>query len=373
MSRALLSAALVALLSILVGCDEREAPAPELDLEQVLGPASGDYARAIEPRRFRFPDDHGPHPRFRSEWWYVTGHLRDEQDRLYGYQITFFRFAIAPRPPEGLSAWATNQVWMAHAAVTRVADGSHRTVERFARGALDLAGACAQPFRVWLDDWQLGVSGDGDNNNWHLALDTESFDLDLELLPERPVVLQGDDGLSRKSARPGNASYYYSITRLPTRGRLQLDGESFRVTGSSWLDREWSTSALSPEQSGWDWFSLQLDDGRDLMFYRLRNRDDRMHPASRGSLADAGGKVRSLGPEDLELTPLAWWRSDSGRRYPVRWRLQSPSLGADWEVSALVEDQEMSLAVVYWEGLVEVTDRDTGERLGLGYLEMAGY
>ncbi len=357
---------------VLAACGERQPPQGEMALDRVLGPAQGDYARALTPRRFDFPADHGPHPRFRNEWWYVTGHLRDDRNRLYGYQVTFFRFAIAPEMPQATSAWSTNQVWMAHAAVTRVEQDSHSEVERFARGALALAGAQSPPFRVWLGDWQLGAPPSG-NGSWQLALDAGAFSLELSLVPERPVVLQGDAGLSHKSEEPGNASYYYSITRLPTEGRLTLDGRTRRVSGSSWLDREWGTSALSPQQSGWDWFSLQLNDGRDLMFYRLRTREGEMHPSSRGSLADEGGKVRNIDPQDMILTPLAWWRSDSGRRYPVRWRVQYPAIGADWEVRALVQDQEMNLAVVYWEGLVEVTDRATGERLGLGYLEMSGY
>ena len=365
-------ALLLSLLLVLSGCGERQPPRQTIDLEQVLGPAQGDYPRALNPRRFHFPADHGPHPRFRNEWWFVTGHLRDQQGRLYGYQVTFFRFAISPTRPDTTSAWATNQLWMAHAALTHVEQDTHREVQRFARGALALAGAESPPFRVWLGDWQLRATGAGDQP-WLLTLDAGTFSLDLSLLPERPVVLQGDRGLSQKSEEPGNASYYYSITRLPTTGRLTVDGQQRRVSGASWLDREWGTSALSPQQSGWDWFSLQLDDGRDLMFYRLRTRNGDMHPASRGSLADSGGKVRNIDPRELTLTPLEWWRADSGRRYPVHWRVQSPSLGADWEIRALVTDQEMTLAVIYWEGLVEVIDRATGKRIGLGYLEMSGY
>ncbi len=356
----------------LSGC---EPPPPEpqgLRVSELLGGASpAGFARATEVRQFRFPADHGPHPAYRNEWWYVTGNLRSaDSARAFGFQVTLFRIALQPQALSSDSAWRTNQVWMAHAALSDVSSGEHRAYERFARQALGLAGAQQAPLRVWLEDWQLQLDAPGDV--WRLQLPTPGFDLTLELTPASPVVLQGNQGLSQKSAEPGNASYYYSIPRLHADGQLQLNGEKFVLQGTAWLDREWSTSALGADQTGWDWFSLQLDDGRNLMYYQLRRADGSTDPHSSGSLSDSEGLQRRLRPADVTLTPLAHWNAGD-RRYPVEWRMQLRGETHPWRVRALLEDQEMALSVRYWEGAVEVIDAVTGDRLGHGYLEMAGY
>jgi predicted secreted hydrolase len=356
----------------LAGC---EPPAPEpqsFRVADVLGGGSAaGFARATEVRPFQFPADHGPHPAYRNEWWYLTGNLRSADGRrAFGFQITLFRIALQPRPVSSDSAWRTNQVWMAHAALSDVSAGDHQAYERFAREALGLAGAQRAPLRVWLEDWQLQLDEPG--GLWRLQLPTPGFDLTLALTPASPVVLQGDQGLSQKSAEPGNASYYYSIPRLQASGQLRLNGETLVVQGTAWLDREWSTSALGPEQTGWDWFSLQLDDGRNLMYYQLRRTDGSTDRHSSGSLSDSGGLQRRLTPADVTLSPLAHWNTGD-LRYPVEWRLQLQGEPHPWRVRAVLEDQEMRLSVRYWEGAVEVIDDVTGDRLGHGYLEMAGY
>ncbi|MFA5496086.1 MAG: lipocalin-like domain-containing protein [Porticoccaceae bacterium] len=383
---------LVVLLGValaVAACDGHRPAPSSVDVTQALGgEAEEGFERAMTVREFHFPADHGPHPEFRNEWWYITGHGRDERDNLYGFQITFFRIAIAPDAPRRASAWAGNQVWMAHAAVTDVASGLHLAAQRYSRAEPGLAGAAAAPFRVWLGDWQLtglpeeGITGEAANGAaqgglWHLSMAAEDFALELTFNPAKPVVLQGDRGLSQKSGSPGNASYYYSIPRLDTGGELTIgsggDKRVIPVTGMSWLDREWGTSALGADQSGWDWFSLQLDSGRDLMFYRLRDTEGGMHGSSLGTWIEADGSSTVISPDDIRLTPLQWWRSPGGRRYPVSWSLNYPGAGADWIVRALLPDQEMNLAVIYWEGLVEVLEPESGRRLGLGYLEMTGY
>jgi len=269
------------------GCERATTPgkpATETGLAERLG--GGDlsgFARALEPREFAFPADHGPHPDFRNEWWYLTGNLETATGRRFGYQVTFFRIALAPEDPAAQprrSGWATRQVWMAHVALSDAANRRHREHERFARGAAGLAGAQASPFRVWLEDWQLQARGEGKDGVWELQIETANFGLELALDPEKPIVLQGDAGLSRKSAEPGNASFYYSIPRLTTAGNIRVGNEELAVTGLSWLDREWSTSALTAQQSGWDWFALQLDDGRDLMYYQMRRTDGRSTPTA---------------------------------------------------------------------------------------------
>jgi predicted secreted hydrolase len=262
---------------------------------------------------------------------------------------------------------------MGHAALTDIDAQLHHHEQRLARGALDLAGQTREPFAVWLEDWTLS-GRDGGGFPWRLRIRADDFALALELEPRREPVLQGDAGLSQKSAARGNASYYYSITRLATQGTVTAgDGTTTAVTGSSWLDREWSTSALGEDQVGWDWFSLQLDDGRDLMLYRLRQRGGATDPHSAGSLVDADGHRTKLAAGDFELETRRWWRSPEGARYPVAWRLRLPGNGLDLRVEALVDDQEMATGVRYWEGAVGVRSAASGEALGRGYLEMTGY
>ncbi len=338
------------------------------------GDVSG-YARALEPREFVFPADHGPHPDFRNEWWYLTGNLESEAGRRFGYQVTFFRIALAPDDPHSpprRSNWATRQVWMAHVALSDAGNRRHREHERFARGAAGLAGAQAEPFRVWLEDWRLRSDPDGVGSTWELSVDTADFELSFRLEPIRPIVLQGDAGLSRKSAEPGNASYYYSMTRLKTTGEIRVDGERHSIEGLSWLDREWSTSALGEDQAGWDWFALQFDDGRDLMFYQLRRKDGGVDPHSAGTLIDSSGERRALSASDVVLQPLRWWQSSDGTRYPLAWRLALADRPG-YRVEAVFDDQRMETSVRYWEGMVEVFDERTERPLGRGYLELAGY
>jgi predicted secreted hydrolase len=359
-----------ALAFALAACTD-QSPTPTLSVAEQLGnqPEEG-FARADAPRAFVFPADHGPHREYRNEWWYFTGNLDAADGRRFGYQATFFRIGLDANPPARDSQWATGEAWMAHLAVSDSATGTHRGVERFARGAAGLAGATAEPLRVWIEDWRL--SSDDGGATWRLDARADDFGLDLTLRAERAIVLQGEAGLSQKSTEPGNASYYYSVPRLATTGTVTIDGAAQAVTGLSWLDREWSTSALGPDQAGWDWFALQLVDGRDLMYYRLRHDDGRVDAMSRGSLVDADGRRVELGA-DLPLTPVRWWTAPDGRRFPVEWDLALPGEARPLRVAAVFDAQYMQLAVRYWEGMVDVRDRATGEALGRGYLEMTGY
>jgi predicted secreted hydrolase len=355
----------------LVGCSQAPPEPDEFQVAEALGGGQTEgYARAFDIRPFQFPEDHGAHPEYRNEWWYLTGNLQASDGRRFGFQFTLFRIAWMPEAITSLSAWRTNQIWMGHAALSDLAAGEHyQAHERFARQALGLAGASARPFQVWLEDWQLQAAADG---AWRLALPTEAFALDLRLLQLSPIILQGDRGLSQKSAEPGNASYYYSIPRLQADGSLVLAGEKLSVAGLAWLDREWSTSALGADQAGWDWFSLQLEDGRNLMYYQLRRQDGSVDPHSAGSLSDNQGLQARLDPTTVTLTPLAYWQADD-RRYPIEWRMQLAGEPNPWRIRALLADQEMRTSVRYWEGAVEVIDEPTDAFLGRGYLEMAGY
>jgi predicted secreted hydrolase len=225
---------------------------------------------------------------------------------------------------------------------------------------------------VWLEDWQLQGAGDSSEESWELRIQTDRFAFDFELQPLTPIVPQGNNGLSQKSAEWGNASFYYSIPRLRTTGAIRLGDQEHQVSGLSWLDREWSTSALGDDQVGWDWFALQLDDGRDLMYYQLRRTDGQPDAHSAGVLVGSDGTRRRLGPADVELEPRRWWRSADGVRYPIAWRLQLFD-GSGFRVEAVFDDQRMDTTVQYWEGMVDVFDAKTVERAGRGYLELAGY
>ncbi len=366
----------ILLLMLFAACSDPAPPprqAPQLSVSETLGadPDAG-YARALAPRPFVFPADHGPHPEFKTEWWYYTGNLAAADGRRFGYQLTFFRIALAPDMPPRASRWASRQLSMAHFALSDPAGQRFHSAERFARNALGLAGAQAAPFRVWLEDWQAA----GPEQTFPMRLQAADGAVAIDLLLEagKPLVLQGEQGLSRKSAAPGNASYYYSFTRLPTQGRLRLGGKEFQVSGHSWLDREWSTSALAPDQAGWDWFALQLDDGHELMYYQLRRKDGTADPASAGVWVLPDGSSRPLARQDLQLDPTATWASPRGGRYPSAWRLRLPDEQLDLRIEPLLADQELAVTIRYWEGAVRVTGERAGKPVsGYGYVELTGY
>jgi predicted secreted hydrolase len=366
---------LVALLAILgvVSAQADETLSPPSKLSALLGgDADQAFARALQPRIFTFPEDHGPHPEFRNEWWYVTGNLNDDDGRRFGFELTVFRFALAPSPVPAMSAWRTNQVYIAHLAVTNAQDQDFHVAQRYARGAIGLAGAQAMPLRVWIDDWELAAQSGSDA--WRLRADDDQIGLDLELLALKPPVLNGIDGLSQKSADPRNASYYYSMTRLQTSGNLRIGDNNFSVAGLSWLDREWSTSALAADQVGWDWFALQFDDGSELMFYGLRSRDGSWDAASAGTFVSDTGRAIQLHPGDVDIVVLDTWESPAGGSYPSQWLFRIPQFALGFTVTPVMNNQELFTTVRYWEGAVDV-DGQRGQLpvSGRGYVELTGY
>lgn len=366
--------AVIAGLAVLAGPRDPSRVEARLSAADALGGADTvGYARAAASRRFEFPADHGPHPEYRNEWWYVTGNLRTREGRRFGVQVTFFRTAVSTEAPELASDWSTRQLYMAHFALTDVENGAFYAFERFDRGALALAGAQARPFRVWLGDWLLESAVAGTTFPLRLQARQGAVAVDLQLDRGKPVVLQGRDGLSQKGPEPGNASYYYSLTRMPARGELRLDGRRFELDGTAWLDREWGTSALSDDLVGWDWFALQLDDGHDLMFYRLRRADGSAGRAD-GSLVGPDGSAAPLAAADVRLEPLRRWTSPGGVRYPSGWRLAVPGEALELEITPLVRGQELDLAFRYWEGAVQVEGTAAGRPVGgVGYVELTGY
>ena len=335
-----------------------------------------DWAQARPSRVLEFPRDHASHPDYRIEWWYYTGNLEAETGRRFGYQVTFFRVGI-DRVPENPSVWSVRDLFMAHLAVTDLESGRHLIDERLNRAGPAWAGARTDQLEVWNEDWRLETDA-GDHRLYALS-DDRSFGVDLRLAADQSPVLHGRDGFSQKGSEPGNASHYYSLTRMDTRGDLRLDGAAIDVTGLSWMDHEFGTTFLEPSQQGWDWFSLQLDDGTDVMVYRLRQQDGRVDSHSSGTIVFRDGGVTILSPEDVQLVPSREWVSPTSKaRYPVEWVVEVPGESLHLEVSAALDAQELhtaqSTGVTYWEGAVVVTGSRGGRPItGRGYLEMTGY
>lgn len=352
----------------LVSCSENKSSQERGNVAQSLsGNDSTGFARADSPREFRFPQDFGPHPQFQTEWWYYTGNLSTKDGREFGYQLTFFRRALSPDKVKRESDWASNQIYFAHFALADVEKSQFYSSERWSRGAMELAGAQGKPFRVWIDNWSIKRDG----NSFRLKAQDGPVSINLLLKPIKPEVLQGNKGLSRKSSDPGNASYYFSQTRIESSGSISINEQKFEVNGLSWLDREWSTSALGQDQEGWDWFSIQLDDGREIMLYQLRLKDGGIDPFSSGSLIGVAGDATPLKADDFEIKVLDTWKSSkTSTVYPSKWLISIPKHDIKLTVVPLLNNQELLLSFVYWEGAVKVTGEDFS---GKGYVELTGY
>jgi predicted secreted hydrolase len=329
-----------------------------------LGESAGGFAVVIPGKRFVFPADHGPHPEFRIEWWYVTANLKDANGAAFGAQWTLFRQAA--RSGAALEGWANQQLWMGHAAVTSA--GTHRSTETFARGGIGQAGVETAPFRAWIDAWQMrGLDAFDDNTVAPLELTASSADFSyaLRLDADRPLVLQGDGGFSRKSDR-GQASYYYSQPFFKAAGRVTIDDKPVEVTGKAWMDREWSSQPLAADQTGWDWFSLHLTTGEKLMLYRLRQKDGRNNLF--GNFIAPDGRSVEIASADNSMTPTDFTDIE-GRKVPTAWRVAIPAHGLKIETVPLNPRCWMGTSFAYWEGPISFA----GSHNGIGYLELTGY
>jgi predicted secreted hydrolase len=345
----------------LLGFDQRAALAQDF---AGLGEAASGFAAVVPGRSFEFPADHGPHPDYRIEWWYVTANLRDAAGNAYGVQWTVFRQAMQPGPQR--EGWANQQIWMGHAAVTRA--DTHRYSETFARGGVGQAGVEADPFHVWIDSWQMrGLERMSAINVSPLRINASGADFSyaLTLDATKPLVLQGDAGYSMKSER-GQASYYYSQPHFTAAGTVTIDGKSVNVTGQAWMDREWSSQPLASDQTGWDWFSLHLETGEKLMLYRLRQTQG--EPYLMGNWIGLDGRSVTLAPKSIVMIPMATTEV-AGRKLPTNWRIVVRDHGLTIETVPLNPRSWMGTRVSYWEGPV----RFTGTHQGVGYLEMTGY
>jgi predicted secreted hydrolase len=329
-----------------------------------LGETADGFAPVTPGRAFSFPGDHGPHPDFRIEWWYLTANLADAHGAPCGLQWTLFRQATQPGPQR--EGWDSQQFWMGHAAVTRA--DTHRFNELFARGGVGQAGVEARPFAAWIDAWEMKGSARTDDRTLaplELKASGADFSYALTLQTDRAVVLQGKAGYSRKSER-GQASYYYSQPFFRARGSLTIDDKTVDVSGQAWMDREWSSQPLGPDQTGWDWLSLHLASGDKLMLYRLRQADGRDHPL--GNWISANGITQQITGADIEMTPKASVEV-AGRRLPVEWQIAIPSRAFAVLCKPLNARAWMGTGFSYWEGPISFA----GSHDGVGYLELTGY
>ena len=393
--------ACIVVFALLGGCGEPDSSTrllsalPSLSglrVSTVLGGVpDGRFAVADRERTFSFPADHGAHNEFRSEWWYLTAVLQDTAGNDYGVQFTLFRQSLSPQPT-GSGPWHTGMVYLGQLALTDVTAQTHQQAQRFSRAHPALAGVVAQPqFRAWIEDWSLQQRGE-ENFNLQLRAGTPGqFGVALDLQQSLPVILQGQQGLSHKG--PGSSSYYYSMPRMRVSGQLEQAGRSIQVQGLAWLDREWSTSVLPKAVVGWNWFALQLDDGRSIMAFRLSRKDGDRDPYDHGMMIDAPAAHRRLGDPltgrdggvsllragDFELQPLRYWTDERGSQWPVAWTLE---VGAEqFLIEAPLHDQVMDMALIYWEGFVAVHravqnpdgSYSSAGRIGRGYMELTGY
>jgi predicted secreted hydrolase len=329
-----------------------------------LGKDAEGFSAVVPGKKFAFPADHGPHPDYRIEWWYLTADLLDTTGAALGLQWTLFRHASRPSPQA--DGWANQQIWIGHAAVTRA--DTHRYSEKFARGGVGQAGVEPEPFRAWIDSWQMrGLDGMRADDIAPLELNASGpdFDYALRLDSDRALVLQGDAGYSRKSERE-QASYYYSQPFFKATGQVSIDNKSVQVHGQAWMDREWSSQPLASDQTGWDWLSLHLSSGEKLMLYRLRQTDGKNYVSGNWILPNGPG--RQIASADITMTPRNF-AEIANRKLPTTWHIAIPTLGVSIECVPLNAKSWMGTSFPYWEGPISFG----GSHKGVGYLEMTGY
>ncbi|MCL1163431.1 carotenoid 1,2-hydratase [Shewanella chilikensis] len=374
--------------AVLSGCDKaHQDQAQQQDsraMSLVMGTASEGYAKVEPGAALQFPEDHLPHPRFRQEWWYLTANLTTQSGEPLGLQWTQFRIALSPDEPESSSPWATNQLYMAHSALSF--QNSHQSAERWARGALAApqgkaahpqgaqdktqAGAMGLPLRVWLDNWRWQSQAvSGPNSGLFpasLQVSEEDFAFELQLDSQAELQIQGEKGFSRKNAAGTVASYYYNQPFIRVEGKVRHKEQWLQVSGNAWLDREWSSEFLSRGQQGWDWFALRLDDGSALMLFQLREQENKAFFSGKRMYPDGSGHPLAL--DDISLSVKDWQQTASGR-YPVAWQLELPGESLSLTLEALNPNAAMNLSIPYWEGPITIK----GTQTGVGYMELTGY
>jgi predicted secreted hydrolase len=334
------------------------------------------YQLALPGYHYSFPHDHFNHPNFQTEWWYYTGNLQSPDGHNFGFELTFFRQAFS-RVPAKNSAWDAQDLYFAHLALSDLDGGHFYHAERANRSGPGIAGASETTNRIWNGNWQILWK---DSANQQLQAIDNQFEFHFTLHSEKPPIINGENGVSQKSEGAGYASHYISLTRLITNGEILLNNKKFQVTGTSWMDHEFFTRQLAPNQTGWDWSSLQLNDNSELMLYRIRRSDGSVDPFSAGTFTDAQGHSIHLRASDFTLQPAkeTWTSPASHAIYPIHWQIAIPKLSITLEAKTRLANQELASTnnpvPTYWEGAIQLTGTRNNEPIqGVGYLEMTGY
>ena len=352
----------------LAGCNNSQPP-ERIDIAKALSSVSDQkcYQAADRPAIISLPQDSGPHDAFQTEWWYYTGNLKTKDNHRFGFQLTFFRQALSCEPVGKGSKWRTRQLYFAHLGLTDVNQGSFYSKQRMNRESLGISGGRAVPFKIWIDDWKVEEM----EGIVKLSASDDAISLDFSLSDFSLPIFQGNQGWSRKGPGLSNSSYYYSIPRIKTRGTITIGTQRFEVEGLTWFDHEWSTNALSTDVAGWDWFSVHLNDGRDLMVCQIRNENGDANGFGFGSISYPDGRREILEEQDFKITSSRIWKSPiTGKRYPDKWRITVPGKDIDLMVTPLISNQEHTHSFAYWEGAA----RFQGDEVqGLGYVELTGY
>ncbi len=360
---------------LLTACASQVTPAAELQAADFSPEIPEGFTYADGSRPLTFLADFGAHPDFRTEWWYYTGNLSTPEGRPFGFELTVFRVSLAP-PTVDLpddSTWYSESLYFAHFALSDIEANEFHTYERYARPGPGLAGAQAIPYRVWLEDWSIVETG---KDSYRLQAAQDGIAINLNLTDEIGVILHGENGYSRKGREVNNASYYYSQPRLKAEGTVQVQDETYQVSGLAWKDHEFSTGVLDEGQIGWDWFSLQFDDGSALMLFQLRESGGGTSDSSSGTFINADGLTQSLRNENFTITVLDQWRSShTGGMYPSAWQIQLEEPECELSVQPWMADQEVNFpAVTYWEGAIRFEGTCDGKSVnGNGYIELTGY
>ena len=344
-----------------------------------------DFKRALPGRIFSFPEDHFSHPEFKTEWWYYSGHLQSlgQDKKTFGYQLTFFRSGLTRETKHQKSKWSIQDLFLAHLAITDESKKKFQYLEKISRGSLGEAGVTPykpgeKTFRIWIEDWSVEGKGPQAQNHF-LAAGNKNFGLELMLAPEKNPIIHGQNGISQKAEGEGYASHYYSIPRLKTDGKIFLQNKEIPVQGTSWMDHEFGSTQLREYQVGWDWFSLQLEKGMELMLYQMRQKDGKIDPYSSGTIIFPNGTYQHLPRKEFQIEVLHQWKSQkSGASYPSKWKIKIPGYQMELTLSPTVKDQELitkeSTRVTYWEGSVKVEGKYQGDPIkGMGYVELTGY
>jgi predicted secreted hydrolase len=353
---------------LMAGCSKNDET-DKINIIKALSETKGQdcFEAAEQGKQIDLPGDSGPHDRFQTEWWYYTGNLKTETGRHFGYQLTFFRRALSCETANGQSKWRTRQLYFAHFAVTDTDANQFYSSSRMNRQSIGIAGASAKPYAVWIDNWRAHEK----NGQVRLIAQEKDMSLDLTLTILKPIILQGDKGWSANGPGETNASYYYSFPRLATKGKISINNNTFTVQGMSWFDHEWSTTALDNRVKGWDWFSVHLDDGRDVMVCQIRNDKGLPNGFGFGALSYPDGTYDILSEKDFSIHPKGYWKSpETGAEYPSGWQIRLVNQDLVLIAEPVIKNQEHDHAFSYWEGAVKFKGKSTQ---GLGYVELTGY